>query len=287
MVTQPTFKTLEHRGWSERARIYDRYSGRFCRYGIAALLNAAGISRGQSTLDVCCGTGEASLAAAARGAIVTGVDFSGEMIAAAQAKGSNVNFQVGDAEAHLRGRRLRQRHQQFRHPASGGPGPGDSGGRAGAKARRPLRLYGLARPGCLAVVPHPTGGRQHPRHTRCRPAARPTLVPLRRPGRSNAGTPCGRFCRRRLRRHPRNARLPARRAVRFLPPRLRPLDDGAGQAGTEGAGADRRGTRRKISAVYRQWHRPPAAAGPRRQRSARLKKQRPFPPVVRSAIFRA
>ncbi|WFU46187.1 class I SAM-dependent methyltransferase [Sinorhizobium terangae] len=99
MVTQPTFKTLEHRGWSERARIYDRYSGRFCRYGIAALLNAAGISRGHSTLDVCCGTGEASLAAAARGAIVTGVDFSEEMVAAAKAKASNVHFQVGDAEA--------------------------------------------------------------------------------------------------------------------------------------------------------------------------------------------
>ncbi|MCA1407221.1 methyltransferase domain-containing protein [Ensifer sp. IC3342] len=99
MVTQPTFKTLEHRGWSERARIYDRYSGRFCRYGVAALIDAAEISRGLATLDVCCGTGEASLAAAARGAIVTGVDFSEEMIAAAQAKGSNVHFQVGDAEA--------------------------------------------------------------------------------------------------------------------------------------------------------------------------------------------
>ncbi|MDK1373523.1 MULTISPECIES: methyltransferase domain-containing protein [unclassified Sinorhizobium] len=99
MFTQMTFKALEHRGWSERARIYDHYSGRFCRFGIAALIDAARISRGQSTLDVCCGTGEASLAAAARGAIVTGIDFCEEMIAEAKAKGSNVNFQVGDAEA--------------------------------------------------------------------------------------------------------------------------------------------------------------------------------------------
>jgi len=94
-----TFKSLEHRGWRERAKIYDQYSARFCCYGITPLLNAAGISEGQAVLDVCCGTGKATAAAAERGATVTGIDFSEEMIAVATAKGVSADFRTGDAES--------------------------------------------------------------------------------------------------------------------------------------------------------------------------------------------
>jgi hypothetical protein len=38
MATQETFRSLEHRGWSERANIYDDYTARFCRQGIGPLL---------------------------------------------------------------------------------------------------------------------------------------------------------------------------------------------------------------------------------------------------------
>ena len=99
MATQITFKSLEHRGWNERAKIYDLYSARFCRHGIAPLLDAAVIGPGHVVLDVCCGTGEATAAAAERGATVTGLDFSEEMIAVAIAKVVGAHFRTGDAEA--------------------------------------------------------------------------------------------------------------------------------------------------------------------------------------------
>jgi ubiquinone/menaquinone biosynthesis C-methylase UbiE len=98
MTTQATFKSLEHRGWNERARIYDQYTARFCRQGIVPLLDAAAVGDGHAVLDVCCGTGEAAAAAAERGAIVTGLDFSEEMIAMARTKVVGADFRVGDAE---------------------------------------------------------------------------------------------------------------------------------------------------------------------------------------------
>jgi SAM-dependent methyltransferase len=96
---EQTFKSLEHQGWNERARAYDAHTARFTRYGVDALLQAAGIAPGQAVLDVCCGTGLVARAAAGRGANVTGIDISEDMIAMAEAKGLACRFQVGDAEA--------------------------------------------------------------------------------------------------------------------------------------------------------------------------------------------
>jgi SAM-dependent methyltransferase len=96
---EQTFKSLEHQGWNERANAYDAFTARFTRYGIDPLLQAAGIAPGHAVLDVCCGTGLVAQAAAARGASVTGLDLSEEMIAMANAKGLACQFQVGDAEA--------------------------------------------------------------------------------------------------------------------------------------------------------------------------------------------
>jgi SAM-dependent methyltransferase len=96
---EQTFKSLEHQGWNERASAYDAYTARFTRYGIDPLLQAASIAPGQAVLDVCCGTGLVAQAAAGRGANVTGIDISEDMIAMAKAKGLACRFQIGDAEA--------------------------------------------------------------------------------------------------------------------------------------------------------------------------------------------
>jgi SAM-dependent methyltransferase len=94
-----TFKSLEHQGWSERAAVYDTHTARFTSYGIDPLLDAIRIAPGLSVLDVCCGTGLAAQAAASKGARVTGIDISSEMIALARAKSPDCDFRVGDAEA--------------------------------------------------------------------------------------------------------------------------------------------------------------------------------------------
>ena len=96
---QSTFKSLEHQGWNERARFYDDYTARLTSFAIGPLLDAAEVRRGARVLDVCCGTGTAAAEAARRGATVTGIDLSEDMIRTAQAKALAVDFQIGDAEA--------------------------------------------------------------------------------------------------------------------------------------------------------------------------------------------
>ncbi len=68
-----------------------------------ALVDVAGIRRGDRVLDVGCGTGNASLAAAARGAEVLAVDPSPGLVALARersdAAGAGVQAQVASAEA--------------------------------------------------------------------------------------------------------------------------------------------------------------------------------------------
>lgn len=51
------------------------------------------------TLDICCGTGVASAAAAARGAVVTGLDVSTMMIKIARQLHAAITFDSGDAES--------------------------------------------------------------------------------------------------------------------------------------------------------------------------------------------
>ena len=67
------------------------------------LVDAAGAGPGARVLDVACGTGNAALAAAARGANVTGVDASPGLVelaaGRARAAGADARFVVGRAEA--------------------------------------------------------------------------------------------------------------------------------------------------------------------------------------------
>lgn len=70
-----------------------------------AVLDLAGVSSGDRLLDMACGTGNAALAAAARGARATGVDLSPGLVAQAAARAAaagragDCTFVVGDAVA--------------------------------------------------------------------------------------------------------------------------------------------------------------------------------------------
>jgi SAM-dependent methyltransferase len=67
------------------------------------LVKYAGIERGQRVLDVACGTGVVAVTAARRGAAVTGLDLTPELLAAARENariaGVTIDFHEGDAEA--------------------------------------------------------------------------------------------------------------------------------------------------------------------------------------------
>jgi len=61
----------------------------------------AAVGPGTKALDVCCGTGDIAFALAGRGADVTGLDFSAEMLAVAVGRGKtakSVQFTRGDAQ---------------------------------------------------------------------------------------------------------------------------------------------------------------------------------------------
>ena len=67
------------------------------------LIRFAGIQKGQTVLDVACGTGVAGLTAARLGAKVSGIDITPELVARAKENatimGVEASFQQGDAEA--------------------------------------------------------------------------------------------------------------------------------------------------------------------------------------------
>jgi demethylmenaquinone methyltransferase/2-methoxy-6-polyprenyl-1,4-benzoquinol methylase len=65
------------------------------------LVDMVSVRKGERALDVCCGTGDIAMRLERAGAEVTGMDFSGEMLAVArkrgEEKGSNVRWTQGDA----------------------------------------------------------------------------------------------------------------------------------------------------------------------------------------------
>ena len=63
------------------------------------MVDVAGVEAGQHVLDVACGTGVLACAAAQRGAVVTGLDPSEEMLAVARRKHSAIEWLNGRAEA--------------------------------------------------------------------------------------------------------------------------------------------------------------------------------------------
>ncbi|HEV2770538.1 MAG TPA: methyltransferase domain-containing protein [Solirubrobacteraceae bacterium] len=93
------FKRFEEAAWSERAATYDRVTGRVTAEVAGALLDAAAVVHGARVLDVGCGTGIVTAAAAARGARATGADVAEGMLAVARERHPGLEFVVADAEA--------------------------------------------------------------------------------------------------------------------------------------------------------------------------------------------
>ena len=62
-------------------------------------LDEVGVAAGTRVLDVCCGTGDLAIGARARGATVTGLDFSEQMLDRARRKDASVEWVQGDALA--------------------------------------------------------------------------------------------------------------------------------------------------------------------------------------------
>jgi SAM-dependent methyltransferase len=92
------FTRFEHEGWERVAEKYDSIWSSSTRQFIAPLLEAADVAPGMSILDVGCGPGYVSAAAAERGAVPVGMDFSREMVGIARRMFSQIEFREGDAQ---------------------------------------------------------------------------------------------------------------------------------------------------------------------------------------------
>jgi SAM-dependent methyltransferase len=92
------FAQFEQEGWARVANKYDSVWSTSTRQFIPPLLEAAEVAENVSLLDVGCGPGYVSAAAAERGASPTGLDFSSEMIAIAQKMFPRMPFREGDAQ---------------------------------------------------------------------------------------------------------------------------------------------------------------------------------------------
>jgi ubiquinone/menaquinone biosynthesis C-methylase UbiE len=92
-------RAFEHAGWQQAAAQYDATFAYATAPFTEALLDAAGVIAGMEVLDVCCGTGVVTAAAARRGAQAVGLDFSPAMLNEAQRAHPQLQFDEGDAEA--------------------------------------------------------------------------------------------------------------------------------------------------------------------------------------------
>ena len=92
------FGRFEHEGWQRVANKYEAVWSNSTRQFIPPLLDLTGVGPGMDVLDVGCGPGYVAAAAAERGARVTGIDFSNEMVAIAKTRFPAIEFMVGDAQ---------------------------------------------------------------------------------------------------------------------------------------------------------------------------------------------
>ncbi len=93
------FADFEQRGWDTVGDGYARHFAPLTRQAVQATLDAAGVVGGMTLLDACCGPGVIASAALARGADVTGVDFSAEVVALARREVDGAGFHEGDVQA--------------------------------------------------------------------------------------------------------------------------------------------------------------------------------------------
>ena len=92
------FTKFEHEGWERVADKYDSTWSSSTRQFISPLLDAVKVSARMSVLDIGCGPGYVSAAAAERGAVPVGLDFSTEMVGIAKKMFPKIEFREGDAQ---------------------------------------------------------------------------------------------------------------------------------------------------------------------------------------------
>jgi SAM-dependent methyltransferase len=97
-IDHEAFKQFERAGYSRVAEGYDQATAQVTSQVNDTLLDAVETGRGTRLLDVACGPGWLSAAAAQRGAVVTGLDFAPNMLTIARARCPDATFHEGDAE---------------------------------------------------------------------------------------------------------------------------------------------------------------------------------------------
>jgi SAM-dependent methyltransferase len=97
-IDHEAFKQFERAGYSRVAEGYDQATAQVTSQVNDAVLDAVETGRGTRLLDVACGPGWLSAAAAKRGAVVTGLDFAQNMLTIARARCPDAAFHEGDAE---------------------------------------------------------------------------------------------------------------------------------------------------------------------------------------------
>ena len=99
MTFQPeAVRAFEHAGWQRAAARYNDTFAHATAAFVAPLLDAAGVSADKRVLDVACGPGHVAAAAAARGAVAQGLDFSAAMADLARTIHPDITVTEGDAE---------------------------------------------------------------------------------------------------------------------------------------------------------------------------------------------
>src|SRR5271163_2855691 len=91
-------RDFEHAGWQRAAAHYTTTFARATRRFIDDLLDSARVGAGMRVLDLACGPGLVTSAAAERRALPVGLDFSSAMVALARADHPGIRFEEGDAE---------------------------------------------------------------------------------------------------------------------------------------------------------------------------------------------
>jgi SAM-dependent methyltransferase len=84
------------RAWGERAADWAYLCEPYARNANDELFDRTGVGPGTELLDIACGSGYAASVAAHRGAQVSGIDASAELIAIARARTPAGDFRVGD-----------------------------------------------------------------------------------------------------------------------------------------------------------------------------------------------
>lgn len=92
-------RAFEHGRWQRAAAVYEATFASATHPFIDALLDTAQVTSGTRLLDIACGPGILASTASARGATVTGLDFSPAMLAIARSRDSTIRFDEGDAES--------------------------------------------------------------------------------------------------------------------------------------------------------------------------------------------